>query len=282
MEENAKGASELNDAIKRENLQEELARQINEIKAKIRQQVILHIPQVPGEEIEITGIEYEDYVPLGDVDYKGLSCLVSYIRKTPNEQGEMQQQNEHMVFTMDQEGNIVESIAMIDSEGRIRTTPEFEKKVSNAENAELVRVDGEEKYLVRKQGHLQVISEEEREKLIAEEKREREEIAQSYRKNDEDAKEDDGIISITEIEDPRAIARVLDLPLERVSGKYKLVRFRSNKFILVDENNQLVEGLSISELATDIHQQLNIKSRTTNAKIKAGELEAGTTVERKI
>ena len=76
-----KGASELNKSLKEEQLQEELISQVNKIKALIRQEVVSHIPQEPGEEIEIIDIEYSDYMPLGEVDYKGLNCIVHYTRK---------------------------------------------------------------------------------------------------------------------------------------------------------------------------------------------------------
>ena len=282
----SKGASELNQAEKDRQIEEKIRSQINGIKALIQQNVTDHIPHRKQEEIEVLGITYDDYVPLGKVDYKGLNCVVHYARKTYDEQGNSQILQEHMVFSLDEEGNIVDGLAKVNEEGVIELTPEFEARLEHAQNSELVKDQDDKHYLVREDGKLKAVDQEEKTRMQDKEETEKEEIAQSYRKmrgkdtEGKDNKGDDEILSITEIEDPSTFARVLEVPLEQAHGKYKLVRFKGDRFILVDDKNQVKAGLEVSELATDIHSKLNIRPEDEDTRIRPKDLEPASTEPR--
>lgn len=282
----SKGASELNQAEKDRQIEEKIRSQINGIKALIQQNVTDHIPHRKQEEIEVLGITYDDYVPLGKVDYKGLNCAVHYARKTYDKQGNSQILQEHMVFSLDEEGNIVDGLARVNEEGVIELTPEFEARLESAQNSELVKDQDDKHYLVREDGKLKAVDQEEKTRMQDKEETEKEEIAQSYRKmrgkdtEGKDNKGDDEILSITEIEDPSTFARVLEVPLEQAHGKYKLVRFKGDRFILVDDKNQVKAGLEVSELATDIHSKLNIRPEDEDTRIRPKDLEPASTEPR--
>lgn len=282
----SKGASELNQAEKDRQIEEKIRSQINGIKALIQQNVTDHIPHRKQEEIEVLGITYDDYVPLGKVDYKGLSCVVHYARKTYDKQGNSQILQEHMVFSLDEEGNIVDGLARVNEEGVIELTPEFEARLENAQNSELVKDQDDKHYLVREDGKLKAVDQEEKTRMQDKEEAEKEEIAQSYRKmrgkdtEGKDNKGDDEILSITEIEDPSTFARVLEVPLEQAHGKYKLVRFKDDRFILVDDKNQVKAGLEVSELVADIHSKLNIRPEDEDTRIRPKDLEPASTEPR--
>ena len=161
----SKGASELNQAEKDRQIEEKIRSQINGIKALIQQNVTDHIPHRKQEEVEVLGITYDDYVPLGKVDYKGLSCVVHYARKTYDKQGNSQILQEHMVFSLDEEGNIVDGLARVNEEGVIELTPEFEARLENAQNSELVKDQDDKHYLVREDGKLKAVDQEEKTRM---------------------------------------------------------------------------------------------------------------------
>jgi len=269
----SKSASDLNRAQQEKEIEENLKSQINGIKALIEQNISAHIPKGKQEEIEILGINYDDYIPLGEVDYKGLNCIVHYQRK----KGDKQVADEHMVFSLDENGMVTEALAKVDKEGLIELTPDFRERLQNAQNAELVQEQDGKSYLTREDGKLKTISEEERAKQLSSEEKEKEEIAQSYRQM-RGKEDDDEILSITEIEDPNTFAKVLEIPLEDVSGKYKLVRFKNDIFILVDDKNQIKVGIEVSELARDIHDSLEMRPEDKDNEIKAEDLDVASTV----
>lgn len=281
----SKGAGELNQSKKDEQIIENLQRQANGIKTIIEQRVVSNIPKNRDEEIEILDIEFRDYTPLGKIDYKGNNFIVRYARITHDEEGNENIAQEHMIFSADELGEITGVLASIDSDGKIELSDEFEDKVRQSKNGKLVENKDGGNYLSKKDGKLQAIDEEERKRQINEEEVEKKEIAQSYRKlyggkegqkQGKDAIKDD-ILSITEIEDPSVFARVLEVPLNNVKGKYKIVRFKNDKFILVDDKNTIMAGLEISELAKDIHDELNIRPQDPNTRIKAREIDTAST-----
>lgn len=285
----SKGANELNSVQKDREIEDKLRTQINGIKALIEQNVGNYIPRDKEERIDVLEINYSDYLPLGEVDYNGLNCVVHYERKTYDEHGNQQIVQEYMAFSLDDNGKVNGNLARIDENGLIEIDEDFNKKLKESKNIELVKKQNDKVYLVRQDGKLQTVDEKEKMKIMSAEEAEKQEIAQNYRKmrgqNTEDLQEDskeDDILSITEIEDPSTFAKVLELPLEQVNGKYKLVRFKLDKFILVDEHNEIKAGIEISEFATDIHRELNLRPEDSNATIKTTDIEPATTEPRKV
>lgn len=282
----SKGASDLNRAEKERQIQERLAEQINQIKALIRQNVTSHIPQEQEEEIDILGIDYKDYISLGEVDYKGANCVVHYARKTRDEEGNAQIEQEYMVFSLDEEGRISGNLAKAGQDGSLELDDAFKERVENAKNGQLVRAERDKKAIIVKDGKTEVVSEEEKALHDDAEKVQKQEILENYRKmrgeSSEEGRaeeENDRILSITELDDPTTIGKVLEIPLDNVPGKYKLVRFREDIFILVDDQNNIKAGIEISDLARDIHRELNIRPEDVDARIKAEDLEVASTVE---
>ena len=228
-----KDASELNSVEQEKEFYENIQRQINGIESLIKQNIISNIPHGKNEQINILGIEYNDYIPLGKVDYKGLNLTVSYERIIENEKGESEAIRENMVFSLDEKGFITGELAKIQENGKIELSDEFEDKIKNAKNGELIRNENENKeYLVKEDGQLKAVDEEEKQNIQDKEEEEKQEILESYEKvygspskeENEEEKHND-ILSITEIENPRAIAKVLETPMTQTPGKYKIVRF---------------------------------------------------------